>query len=147
MLVSCLHAGADAFMLEALFRNEAWGFMLQPVSQENEKAVCQSMVDGCRCHTTVTRVCTSALHTRTALDVAAQRSSLLMFFVRLTRHRQALEAYPTTIDEDLALLGDAAAAPQGSPARTAIQVRCSFFMHAHLTPSRHEVPLLQAGCP
>ena len=36
-------------MLEALFRNEAWGFMLQPVSQENEKALCQSMVDGCRC--------------------------------------------------------------------------------------------------
>jgi hypothetical protein len=66
------------------------------------------------------------------------------------RHRQALEAYPTTIDEDLALLGYAAAAPRGSPARTAIQVRCFDFMHAHhtkWTPSRHAVPLLQAGSP
>lgn len=48
-------------MLEALFRNEAWGFMLQPVSQENEKAVCQSMVDGCRCHNSDT-----SLHIGTA---------------------------------------------------------------------------------
>lgn len=56
-VVSCLHAGADAFMLEALFRNEAWGFMLQPVSQENEKAVCQSMVDGCRCESSHVGLC------------------------------------------------------------------------------------------
>ena len=41
-------AGGDAFLLEALFRNETWGFMLQPVSQANEEALCQSMVDGCR---------------------------------------------------------------------------------------------------
>lgn len=41
-------AGPDAFLLEALFRNETWGFMLQPVSQANEDAICQSMVDGCR---------------------------------------------------------------------------------------------------
>lgn len=35
-------------MMEALFRAEAWGFMLQPVSPDNEAAVCQSMVEGCR---------------------------------------------------------------------------------------------------
>ena len=35
-------------MLEALFRADAWGFMLQPVSPDNERAVCQSMIDGCR---------------------------------------------------------------------------------------------------
>ena len=44
-----IRAGSDAFMLEALFRTDAWGFMLQPVSPENERAVCQSMIDGCRC--------------------------------------------------------------------------------------------------
>ncbi len=44
----CVRAGADAFMLEALFRADAWGFMLQPVSPDNERAVCQSMIDGCR---------------------------------------------------------------------------------------------------
>ena len=35
-------------MMEALFRNDAWGFMLQPVSIENESAVCESMIAGCR---------------------------------------------------------------------------------------------------
>ena len=36
-------------MMEALFRSEAWDFMLQPVSPANEKAVCESMIAGCRC--------------------------------------------------------------------------------------------------
>lgn len=45
-LLTC--AGPDAFLLEALFRNETWGFMLHPVSHANEDAICQSMVDGCR---------------------------------------------------------------------------------------------------
>ena len=39
--------GADAFLLEALFRNEAWEHMQLPVSEENESAVCRSMIDGC----------------------------------------------------------------------------------------------------
>ncbi|KAK9826401.1 hypothetical protein WJX81_000123 [Elliptochloris bilobata] len=41
-------SGMDAFLLEPLFRNEAWGFMLAPVSEANERAVYQSMADGCR---------------------------------------------------------------------------------------------------
>ena len=41
-------AGADAFLMEALFRNEVWGFMQLPISKENEGAACQSMIDGCR---------------------------------------------------------------------------------------------------
>ncbi|KAK9868112.1 hypothetical protein WJX84_011104 [Apatococcus fuscideae] len=40
--------GADSFLLEALFRNEAWGFMQMPVSEPNEKAVYDSMIEGCR---------------------------------------------------------------------------------------------------
>lgn len=47
-LISHLAAGSDAFLLEALFRNEVWDFMLQPVSQGNEDALCQSMIAGCR---------------------------------------------------------------------------------------------------
>ena len=41
-------AGPDAFLMEALFRNEVWGHMQAPVSRVNEEAVCQSMIDGCR---------------------------------------------------------------------------------------------------
>ena len=41
-------AGPDAFLMEALFRNEVWGHMQVPVSRVNEEAVCQSMIDGCR---------------------------------------------------------------------------------------------------
>jgi Rubisco LSMT substrate-binding len=86
---------------------------------------------------------------RAACNLAPQCSSLLIFCCD-SRHRQALEAYPTTIDEDLALLGDAAAAPRGSPARTAIQVRVCVFMDAHHA-NRTRVAtwclLLGAGCP
>ncbi|KAK9801977.1 hypothetical protein WJX73_005616 [Symbiochloris irregularis] len=39
--------GPDSFLLEALFRNEAWGHLSLPVSEENEAAVCRSMLDGC----------------------------------------------------------------------------------------------------
>lgn len=39
--------GGDAFLLEALFRNETWEHMQLPVSEENESAVCRSMIDGC----------------------------------------------------------------------------------------------------
>ncbi len=41
-------AGQDSFLLEALFRNEAWGHMLAPVSEANERAVYQSMLEGCQ---------------------------------------------------------------------------------------------------
>ncbi|KAJ9510391.1 hypothetical protein QJQ45_015861 [Haematococcus lacustris] len=38
--------GADAFLLESVFRNDVWGFMSEPVSQPNEAAVCTSMIEG-----------------------------------------------------------------------------------------------------
>lgn len=41
-------AGGDAFLLESLFRNEAWGHMLAPISEANERAVYLSMTEGCR---------------------------------------------------------------------------------------------------
>ena len=51
-------SGTDAFLLEALFRNEAWSHLSLPVSRENEEAVCTSMLDGLRAalaeyHTTI----------------------------------------------------------------------------------------------
>ena len=36
----------DAFLLEALFRAEAWGLISEPVSKNNEAAVCTTMIDG-----------------------------------------------------------------------------------------------------
>lgn len=40
--------GADAFLLEALFRNSVWELLQLPVSRENEEAVCKAVLDGCR---------------------------------------------------------------------------------------------------
>ena len=40
--------GADAFLLEPVFRGEVWSRHVQdPVSRENERAVCASMAGGC----------------------------------------------------------------------------------------------------
>eukprot|EP00889_Picochlorum_renovo_P004009 jgi/Picre1/31039/NNA_006396.t1 len=38
---------ADAFLLESIFRNEVWGHVNLPVSEENERAVYESMISGC----------------------------------------------------------------------------------------------------
>jgi [ribulose-bisphosphate carboxylase]-lysine N-methyltransferase len=38
---------ADAFLLESIFRNEVWGHVNLPVSEENESAVYESMMSGC----------------------------------------------------------------------------------------------------
>lgn len=38
---------ADAFLLESIFRNEVWGHVNLPVSEENERAVYESMASGC----------------------------------------------------------------------------------------------------
>lgn len=39
--------GGDAFLLEALFRNEIWDHLQLPLSEPNESAVYQSMIEGC----------------------------------------------------------------------------------------------------
>jgi len=56
---------ADAFLLESIFRNEVWGHVNLPISEENERDVYESMVSGC---------CA------------------------------VLDAYPTKIDDDLAIV-------------------------------------------
>ncbi|GAX73313.1 hypothetical protein CEUSTIGMA_g767.t1 [Chlamydomonas eustigma] len=38
--------GADTFLLESVFRNEVWGHLTQPVAEDNEKAICTSMIEG-----------------------------------------------------------------------------------------------------
>lgn len=39
------HAGADVFLLESVFRNDVWSHMESPVSEENERNVCTSMIE------------------------------------------------------------------------------------------------------
>lgn len=39
--------GKDAFLLEAVFRNEVWRFMELPVSEANEQAVDEVIIDAC----------------------------------------------------------------------------------------------------
>lgn len=38
---------SDAFLLEAIFRNDVWGFMDLPVSAKNEKTVCEAVMAAC----------------------------------------------------------------------------------------------------
>ena len=40
--------GSDAFLLEALFRNNAWELISEPVSKENETQACETMIAGCK---------------------------------------------------------------------------------------------------
>lgn len=39
--------GTDAFLLESIFRKEVWGFMELPVSEQNELAVVNTIIDAC----------------------------------------------------------------------------------------------------
>ena len=41
----CKLGGTDAFLLESIFRKEVWGFMALPVSEKNELAVVEWIVD------------------------------------------------------------------------------------------------------
>lgn len=75
--------GTDAFLLEALFRDQAWDLISLPVSRENEEMACASI--------------TQALE-------------------------QALESYPTTFEEDFALLAKGQV-QEGSALEIAIRLR------------------------
>ena len=44
-LLNC--QGQDAFLLEALFRQQTWGLISDPLSKENEAACCASVINGC----------------------------------------------------------------------------------------------------
>lgn len=44
--LTCL-TGADAFLLEPVFRRDLWNFMQLPVSADNEAAVCQLVIGAC----------------------------------------------------------------------------------------------------
>jgi len=43
----CKLGSTDAFLLESIFRKEVWGFMSLPVSEQNELAVVNTIVDAC----------------------------------------------------------------------------------------------------
>jgi [ribulose-bisphosphate carboxylase]-lysine N-methyltransferase len=40
--------GKDAFLLESIFRKEIWGFMSEPVSEENERGAVTAVIDACQ---------------------------------------------------------------------------------------------------
>ena len=40
--------GKDAFLLESIFRKEVWGFMSEPVSEDNERAAVTAVVEACQ---------------------------------------------------------------------------------------------------
>lgn len=43
----CKLGSTDAFLLESIFRKEVWGFMSLPVSEQNELAVVNTIIDAC----------------------------------------------------------------------------------------------------
>lgn len=44
----CKLGGTDAFLLESIFRKEIWEFMGLPVSEPNELAVVNTVIDACQ---------------------------------------------------------------------------------------------------
>lgn len=44
----CKLGGTDAFLLESIFRKEIWGFMSEPVSEPNELAVTDAVINACQ---------------------------------------------------------------------------------------------------
>lgn len=40
--------GKDAFLLESIFRKEIWGFMSEPVSEDNERGAMGAVIEACR---------------------------------------------------------------------------------------------------
>ena len=40
-------SGKDAFLLESIFRKEIWGFMSEPVSEDNERGAVTAVIDAC----------------------------------------------------------------------------------------------------
>ena len=40
--------GKDAFLLESIVRKEIWGFMSEPVSEENERGAVKAVIDACQ---------------------------------------------------------------------------------------------------
>ena len=40
--------GKDAFLLESIFRQEVWGFMSEPVSEDYERIAVNAVIDACR---------------------------------------------------------------------------------------------------
>lgn len=43
----CCLTGMDCFLLESVFRGEVWEFMQYPVSEENERGMCELVIDSC----------------------------------------------------------------------------------------------------
>lgn len=43
----CKLGGTDAFLLESIFRKDVWGFMAYPVSEINERAVIETVLNSC----------------------------------------------------------------------------------------------------
>ena len=39
--------GKDAFLLESIFRRDVWGFMSEPVSEDNERGAVNAVIEAC----------------------------------------------------------------------------------------------------
>jgi [ribulose-bisphosphate carboxylase]-lysine N-methyltransferase len=96
--------GGDAFLLEAIFRNEVWEHMQQPVSEENEDAVCRSIVDGCIA--VLAAYPTSIDEDITALGAAAPGSRAAAAAAVRLGEKEALEATLRLFESRLEKLKD-----------------------------------------
>ena len=96
--------GADAFLLEAIFRNEVWEHMQQPVSEDNEQAVCQSIVVGCRA--VLAAYPTTPDEDVSALGAAAPGSRTAAAILVRLGEKEALEATLRLFESRLEKLSD-----------------------------------------
>lgn len=72
--------GADAFLLESIFRNTIWGHLEMPISRANEELICRVVQDACKSalsgyHTTIEEVKSSTL-----LEGIHSHSLLIVFY-------------------------------------------------------------------
>jgi [ribulose-bisphosphate carboxylase]-lysine N-methyltransferase len=44
----CCLNGKDAFLLESIFRRDVWGYMSEPVSEENERGAVKAIIEACQ---------------------------------------------------------------------------------------------------
>jgi [ribulose-bisphosphate carboxylase]-lysine N-methyltransferase len=103
-------AGADAFLLESIFRGEVWEHMQLPISEENERGCYQvgeaalggDWFDSGR----LLRAGRLSQGTSRPLGLFYATPHLFCLLLQqlIDGCNTALAAYPTSIDEDLALL-------------------------------------------
>jgi [ribulose-bisphosphate carboxylase]-lysine N-methyltransferase len=87
----CKLGSTDAFLLESIFRNEVWGFMASPVSEQNELQVCNTIMEACQVALADMNECPEGGPEVCSRLRESERKSLTRTMEYLQRDREALD--------------------------------------------------------